>query len=243
MRIMERLKLFPKLIRAVSVAVFFICREIFGRDADPLFMTYPSAIGKAFLEILASGELAKAFLASMIPFAIGLAISILGGILIGILIAQFWQLEYILDPFLNALYAIPRVALIPLVILWAGPEEMGKVSILVSIAIFPLIINTYSGIRDVRGSPLEIGRAYCARRCRCSGRAPFRHPYPTSWRYQARTGPGNHRNCRGRVIHGHDRVGRSDSLLCECVCHRQAVRSDHRDRSGGCRSYRDRHVR
>ncbi len=162
MQILERLKSFPNLIRAVSVTVFFVCWEIFGRDADPLFMTYPSAIGRAFLEILASGELAKAFLASMIPFAIGLAISIVGGILIGILIAQFWLLEYILDPFLNALYAIPRVALIPLVILWAGLEETGKVSILVSIAIFPVIINTYSGIRDVRGSLLEIGRAYCA---------------------------------------------------------------------------------
>jgi NitT/TauT family transport system permease protein len=89
-------------------------------------------------------------------------ISIVGGILIGIVIAHSWLLEYILDPFINALYAIPRIALVPLIILWAGLEEAGKVTILVSIAIFPVIINTYSGIKDVRGSLLEIGRAYCA---------------------------------------------------------------------------------
>ncbi|MBM3602138.1 MAG: ABC transporter permease [Alphaproteobacteria bacterium] len=98
----------------------------------------------------------------MIPFLIGLAISIVGGIAIGVLIAQFWLIEYILDPFINALYAIPRVALVPLIILWAGLATAGKVTILVSIAIFPVIINTYSGIKDVRGSLIEIGRAYGA---------------------------------------------------------------------------------
>lgn len=162
MQAFERLKSRPNLIRTVSVVIFFICWEVFGRDANPLFMTYPSAIWRAFVTVFQSGELTKAFLASMVPFGIGLAISIVGGIAIGILIAHFWFIEYVLDPFLNALYAIPRIALVPLIILWAGLEEAGKISILVSIAIFPVIINTYSGIKDVRGSLLEIGRAYCA---------------------------------------------------------------------------------
>ena len=42
--------------------------------------------------------------------------------------------------------------------LWVGLQDTGKITILVSIAIFPVIINTYSGIKDVRGSLLEIGR-------------------------------------------------------------------------------------
>jgi ABC-type nitrate/sulfonate/bicarbonate transport system permease component len=58
--------------------------------------------------------------------------------------------------------ALPRIALVPLIILWAGLEFVGKVTILVSVAIFPITVNTYSGIRDVRGSMLEIGRAYGA---------------------------------------------------------------------------------
>jgi NitT/TauT family transport system permease protein len=64
----------------------------------------------------------------------------------------------------NALYAIPRIALVPLIILWAGLGVVGKIVILVSIAIFPVIINTYAGIKDVRGSLLEIGTAYSATR-------------------------------------------------------------------------------
>jgi ABC-type nitrate/sulfonate/bicarbonate transport system permease component len=156
------LKLHPNVIRVVSVALFFLWWEYAGRDMNPMFMTYPSAIFKASWGLIVSGELPRAFLASMLPFVIGLAISILGGIAVGIVIGQFWLLEYALDPFLNALYAVPRVALIPLIILWAGLEDTGKVVIIVSVAIFPVIINTYSGIKDVRGNLIEIGRAYGA---------------------------------------------------------------------------------
>lgn len=152
----------PNVIRVASVVVFFVWWEYAARHANPMFMTYPSAILRAAWELTLSGELPDAFLASMIPFLIGLAISIVGGVLIGILIGQFWWLEYIFDPFLNALYAIPRVALVPLIILWAGLETNGKIVIVVSIAIFPVIVNTYSGIKDVRGSLIEIGRAYSA---------------------------------------------------------------------------------
>ena len=156
------LKRHPNVIRAVSVIAFFIFWEYAARGMSPLFMSYPSAIYSAGIEIIQNGDLGAAMIESAVPLFIGLAISIVGGILIGVLIAQFWVVEYILDPFLNALYAIPRVALVPLIILWAGLETGGKVTILVSIAIFPVIFNTYSGIKDVRGSLLEIGRAYCA---------------------------------------------------------------------------------
>jgi ABC-type nitrate/sulfonate/bicarbonate transport system permease component len=99
---------------------------------------------------------------SLLPFSVGLAITILGGIAMGIVMAQWPLVEYVLDPFVNALYAIPRIALVPLIILWVGLEFWGKVTILVSVAIFPVIVNTYAGIKDVPGSMLEIGRAYGA---------------------------------------------------------------------------------
>ena len=160
--IVERIKRHPNRVRAVAVILFFIFWEIVGRDMNPLFMTYPTAIFQATWEITLRGDLPEAFIASTGPFLIGLAISIFGGIAIGVLIGQFWFLEYTLDPFINALYAIPRIALVPLIMLWFGLETNGKVAILVSIAIFPVIINTYAGIKDVRGGLLEIGRAYCA---------------------------------------------------------------------------------
>src|SRR5262249_31330419 len=149
---MHWLKSHPNVVRCIAVAAFFVFWEYAARDMSPLFMTYPSAIFRAAWEITTSGELPRAAVASLIPFLAGLVISIIGGVAVGILIAQFWLVEYSLDPFINALYAIPRVALVPLIILWAGLESAGKITIIVSIAIFPVIINTYAGIKDVRGS-------------------------------------------------------------------------------------------
>jgi NitT/TauT family transport system permease protein len=152
----------PNAIRVLSVAAFFVIWEYYGRRMDPIFMAPPSAIFNATLELIQSGALRKALVESLWPFAVGMALTVIFGIAIGIAIAQWRIVEYILDPFINALYAIPRIALVPLIILWAGLEFTGKVTILVSVAVFPIIVNTYSGIRDVRGSMLEIGRAYGA---------------------------------------------------------------------------------
>ncbi len=152
----------PNAIRTAAVAVFFVIWEYFGRRMDPIFMAPPSAIFKAALELAQSGALGKALVQTLWPFAVGMALTVVVGIALGILMAQWRTLEYVLDPFVNALYAVPRIALIPLIILWAGLEFAGKVAILVSVAIFPITVNTYSGIRDVRGSMLEIGRAYGA---------------------------------------------------------------------------------
>jgi ABC-type nitrate/sulfonate/bicarbonate transport system permease component len=79
------------------------------------------------------------------------------------------------------LYAIPRIALVPLIILWAGLEFTGKVTILVSVAVFPIIVNTYAGIRDVRGSMLEIGRAYGATDTQIFFKIIMPAAIPSSW--------------------------------------------------------------
>jgi ABC-type nitrate/sulfonate/bicarbonate transport system permease component len=93
------LKRHPNAIRAVSVVAFFIFWEFAARGMNPLFMSYPSAIFSAGVEIVANGDLGAAMLESSVPLFLGLAISIVGGVLIGVLIGQFWLLEYILDPF------------------------------------------------------------------------------------------------------------------------------------------------
>jgi ABC-type nitrate/sulfonate/bicarbonate transport system permease component len=152
----------PNAIRTASVAVFFVVWEYYGRRMDPIFMAPPSAIFQAALELIQSGALEKALIQTLWPFAVGMALTVVIGVALGIVMAQWRTLEYVLDPFINALYAIPRIALIPLIILWAGLEFAGKVTILVSVAVFPITVNTYSGIRDVRGAMLEIGRAYGA---------------------------------------------------------------------------------
>ena len=158
----DALTAYPNLTRFISVAVFLLVWESLGPRIDPLFLTYPSAIVEAFRDMWRAGEVQSRVLESMVPFAVGMAISIVLGIFIGFLMGQFEAVEYLTDPFVNALNAIPRVALVPLIMLWFGLGVVAKIVIIVSVAVFPVIINTYAGVRDVRGSLLEVGRAHAA---------------------------------------------------------------------------------
>jgi NitT/TauT family transport system permease protein len=158
----EALRARPTLVRLASVVTFLVVWEAAGRQVNPIFMSHPTAIARAFWALLVSGELVTGILRSLVSFVIGMAVSIVGGIALGVLIGKVWWVEYVLDPFINALYAIPRIALVPLIILWFGLELAGKIVIVVSIAIFPVLINTYAGVKDVRRELLDIGRVYAA---------------------------------------------------------------------------------
>jgi hypothetical protein len=157
----------PNAIRTVSVAAFFVIWEYFGRRMDPIFMAPPSAIFEAALQLIQSGALKKALIQTLWPFSVGMALTVVVGIALGIIMAQWRTLEYVLDPFINALYAIPRIALVPLIILWAGLEFVGKVTILVSVAIFPCWRS---------GAPMARPNG------RFSGRSSCRRLFPSSWR-------------------------------------------------------------
>jgi ABC-type nitrate/sulfonate/bicarbonate transport system permease component len=163
-RVADWFKQRPYVVKCLSVAIFLLLWQILGQHVNPLFLATPSAIFAAAIDLVRSGELLAATLSSLASFSIGMTIAIVGGVIIGMLMGQFWLVEYALEPFVDALNAIPRVALIPLIILWFDLNLQGKVVIIASIAIVPVIINTFSGVKDVRGSLIEIGEAYCASR-------------------------------------------------------------------------------
>ena len=152
----------PFVLKAASVVVVLLIWEVYARQVDPIFLAAPSAIFRAFRDLVRSGEVFVQFGRSMVPFLYGLCISIVGGIIIGLAMGKYWAVEYVLDPLINALYGTPRVALIPLVMLWFGLEASAKVVIVMSLAVFPIIINTYAGVRNVSPAHLEVAKAYGA---------------------------------------------------------------------------------
>ena len=158
----RKLKQYPNSIRIASVVTFFLIWEFIAKDADPLFIATPSEIYEAAMYMIEEGTFLLIVRQSMEHFIIGTVLSMVLGVAIGVALALWWQVEYILDPFINGFYAIPKPALVPLIILWFGLETTSKVVIILSIAIFPMIVNTYVGIKDTRGSMLDIGRAFGA---------------------------------------------------------------------------------
>jgi ABC-type nitrate/sulfonate/bicarbonate transport system permease component len=150
------------LLRATSVVVFLIVWEVFGRDVNPLFLSYPTAIARACVQLLISGEFQRQARGSLEVYAVGLIASLVLGIFLGLLMGRYRLVEYLLDPYVYALDATPRVALIPLLLLWFGLGAPAKIAIVFLSGLFPVLMNTFSGVRTVSASLVDIGRVYGA---------------------------------------------------------------------------------
>jgi sulfonate transport system permease protein len=152
-------------IRLGSLAVVLGIWQIYGARIDPVLFTTPSAVAQAAVTMIASGELWMYLAPSLLVLVIGLTLAAVIGIVVGVLLARFWVLDVALGVYITFLYSTPTVALVPLIVLWAGFETTAKVIILFLFAFFPMAINTYQGVKNVDPRLIEVGRAF-----RCSER-------------------------------------------------------------------------
>ena len=152
-------------IRLASLSIVLSIWQVLGARVDPVLFTTPSKIFLAAVTMIGSGELWTYLWPSLIVLGIGLAFAAVLGIAIGLLLARFWFLDVALGVYITFLYSIPSVALVPLIVLWAGFEMTAKVIILFLFAFFPMVINTHQGVKNVDPKLIEVGRAF-----RCSER-------------------------------------------------------------------------
>src|SRR5262249_56595380 len=146
------------IIRVVSVAVVLALWEILGSRIDPVLFTRPSLVAVAAVQMVMSGELWTYLAPSLVVLAIGLSLAAVIGIAVGLLLARFWIADVALGVYITFLYSIPSVALVPLIVLWAGYEMTAKGVILFLFAFFPMAINTYQGVKNVDPKLIEVGR-------------------------------------------------------------------------------------
>jgi sulfonate transport system permease protein len=109
----------------------------------------PAEIVLAFRELIALGDLQAALPVSLARALAGLAIGGSIGLFLG-LVAGLWRVgEEMIDAPLQMLRTIPFIALVPLFITWFGIDEMAKVVVISVACVFPMYLNTYSGVRGV----------------------------------------------------------------------------------------------
>lgn len=144
----------------VSLAVVIAVWEAYGRS-NPLFSSYPTAIAAAAAAIVVP-DILPALAVTMTGFAVGFAIALPAGVLLGIAMGLSRFIDLVLGPYVNALYVTPRIALIPLLVLWFGLDFYLRVAIVTLSAIFPIIVTTYAGMHEVDQDLLDVGRAFTA---------------------------------------------------------------------------------
>jgi ABC-type nitrate/sulfonate/bicarbonate transport system permease component len=150
------------IVRTLSVIIVLSSWEVLGRQVDPLFMSYPTAISVAASEMIASGELLSGLLSSLHTLLYAFTIATVIGITVGMLIGRYKVVDVSTDWLVSALYTTPQVAIIPLVILWFGLGPTAKIFIVTVSAVFPILINTTVGVRNVPTQLIDVGTAFAA---------------------------------------------------------------------------------
>jgi len=154
-----------KILGAAAVIVFLTAWELCGNTLqliNPMFMSAPSLVFKAAYQMFASGEIFNDLYVSGIEFVVGYILSIVVAIPFGIAIGWYKRFAYVCDPFVNAMNATPRIALLPLVIIWLGIGILSKVGIIFLGAVFPLLINTRDGVKTTPHNLLTAARSFGA---------------------------------------------------------------------------------
>jgi NitT/TauT family transport system permease protein len=148
-----------------SLALVAIIWEIAGRSGRwPLILAPISDIWARFVQLAGSGELLKDVGVSLNEFVVGFALAAVVGILLGILIASSKTAKDFVDPWISAVYATPTVALAPLFIFVFGIDAASKMAVVFLLAVFPIIINTATGISSTDQIFIEAARSFSANR-------------------------------------------------------------------------------
>jgi ABC-type nitrate/sulfonate/bicarbonate transport system permease component len=157
----------PHILGTGSIVILLLIWEILPRivtlsAGTRLFFTTPSKIAGTIWNLFATGTIWEPLGVSASGFALGLGLSIAVGLPLGILLGRSRTLSAMLDPFITALNATPRLVFLPLVVLWLGLGLWSKVVIVFIGALFPVLINTYEGVRNVDKVLVNVVRSFGA---------------------------------------------------------------------------------
>jgi len=152
------------ILGTISVIVFLLFWEasVALGWANPLFTSAPSRIIAAGYEMFRDGSIWPDLAVSGEEFVLGYGLAIVVGVPLGILMGWYSRLNAVLDPFVNALYATPRIALMPLIIIWFGIDLSAKIAIIFLSTVFPILVNTMTGVRTMERDFVKVARSFGA---------------------------------------------------------------------------------
>jgi NitT/TauT family transport system permease protein len=148
----------------VAVVLFFALWELVAllRIEPPILLPGPVDVAIAMRELFSSSTIWTDLAASGAELLYGLVLASVVGLVVGLLIGWYRRVGYLLDPFVNFLYAVPRIALSPLLLIWFGIGMTSKVVLVFLVAVFPVLINTSSGVRSLDPQLLRAARCFGA---------------------------------------------------------------------------------
>jgi len=148
------------LFRYGFLSLILIVWQVVGPYIDPIFFTYPTKIAVAFYELTLSGDLPHYLSQSLEVMFYGLLSAVVVGIPLAVAMARVRWLDWALEFPINAIYATPLAALVPILVLWFGIYLKAKIIVVFLFAVFPILINTYQGVRECDKNMLEVAHSF-----------------------------------------------------------------------------------
>jgi ABC-type nitrate/sulfonate/bicarbonate transport system permease component len=130
------------------------------RWVNPVLLPGPIEVARAFAKLAMSGELAAHLAASLSRIAIGWALGVAGGVALGVAIGLSTIARSIGIPGVNALFPIPKIAIMPILILWLGIGESSKVATIALGVFFPMAVATFAAIDDVPRNLVRMAQSF-----------------------------------------------------------------------------------
>jgi NitT/TauT family transport system permease protein len=154
----------PRIIGLITVVVFLTFWQTVAalRLVPELFFPGPVDIWDAGVAYARGGEMGIDLLTSGQELFAGYLLAIAVGLPLGLLMGWYKRLKYALDPFVSFFYSMPRIALIPLLIIWFGIGIKSKIAVVFLGAFFAILINTMAGVRNLDTSLLKAARSFSA---------------------------------------------------------------------------------
>ena len=129
---------------------------------DPLFISSPSQVVMAGIALFEEGEIWTHIRVSGSEFLLGYALSAVVGIPLGLATGWYRRLSYLLGPFIDTLNAVPRLTLMPIIVIWFGIGIWSKAIVAFLGAVLPILIATYSGVKTNEVRFLRVARSFSA---------------------------------------------------------------------------------
>jgi ABC-type nitrate/sulfonate/bicarbonate transport system permease component len=147
-------------LRLVPVVVLLAAWQVIGSIVNPIELSTPGAVAAAVPGMIRDGSLPQALGASLVVLGLGLVTGTVAGVAIGLAAGRNSSIAALLELPMNALYAVPAVTLIPVITLWFGFETTAKTVVVFLFVVFPVLINTQRGVREVDPDLVEVARSF-----------------------------------------------------------------------------------
>jgi NitT/TauT family transport system permease protein len=150
-------------VRLATIAIILVIWQFWAEHKQKAIAATPREFVHAvYRQLVTNHTIFGPLWSSLEAWTLGLMLSLLIGIPAGVAMGRWRKVEHTFDPYVSFLYALPHVAFVPIMIVWLGFRLEFRLAYVVLSAVFPVIINTMTGVKNVDNELIDAGKSFCA---------------------------------------------------------------------------------